>query len=240
MEHTEFSILLLNGCAKHRSLWMCEQRLLELHSVWVGINTLLAFEQWMCGFELSPSKFHLVWFLPSISCFSTSVDGKTDSSFQQVYFPASSSLLLPAPSWLFLTPVWGQVVAQAPPLSSRTPRELQKLCVFHSALGKSPRGGSHPASVRCSSLGGAKSWSELTKCCRFNYSWCAVNVLPPGGCCSSCGRVSQDTGELQAPEPEGCCVLLCLGIFRASIHAGMQLEGVEIKVGGMREKGALC
>lgn len=125
MEHTEFSILLLNGCAKHRSLWMCEQRLLELHSVWVGINTLLAFEQWMCGFELSPSKFHLVWFLPSISCFSTSVDGKTDSSFQQVYFPASSSLLLPAPILAVPHPCVGTGGGTSPtaeqPNAQRTP-----------------------------------------------------------------------------------------------------------------------
>lgn len=151
-------------------LWMYEQRLLELHSVWVGITALLTLRQWTCRFELRLSKFYLRWFLPSISCCSTSVDCKTDffPFFQQVYFsacgPQAHCFCQPrcgcSLPWVSPHPVGEEVVAQASLLSSWVLRKAEKLCVFHSTLVKSPRAISILPPVDCSSLGHAESHSD--------------------------------------------------------------------------------
>lgn len=85
--------------------WMYEQRLLELPSVWVGINTLWAVDMciWAKSFQIPPCVvsslhfllFHLCWLQNWFILFSAGL-----------FFclSASSSLLLPAPSCL-----WGSL-----------------------------------------------------------------------------------------------------------------------------------
>lgn len=165
-------------------LWMYEQRLLELHSVWVGINTLLAFGQWTSRFELSLSKFHLAWkklppFLPPLliakpiySFFSAglfSACGPQAHCFCQRHRGYSLS-------WASVHPVGEEVVAQAPLLSSWILRKAE-LCVFHSTLVKSPRAISILPPVGCSSLGRA----EVT------LIWQNALQLMCRECASSCG-----------------------------------------------------
>lgn len=204
--------------------WMYEQRLLELPSVWIGINTLWAF-------ELSLSKFFLVWFLPSISCFSTSVDCKIDLFFfQQVYFSACQPWahcfcqLHPgcSSSWASAQPVGGEVVTQAPLLSSWILRKVEKLCVFHSTLVKSPRGVSILPPVDCSS----QKLTQIWQCTTADVLWMCFLL---GGLCSSWGQDFQTIAELWAPKAKAYWFFLCSGIFGTSMHAGVQLEGLKIK-----------
>lgn len=132
-------------------LWVYEQRLLELYSVWVGITALLAFGQWiwakfpnstLCGFFPPFPAFPPLLLLKLIYCFF--------SRFIFLPVGASSSLLLPAPSGLCLIPSLGSPCGRgggpsptAEQLSSQKSQEA--VCASQHPC-EIPRGDFHPAS----------------------------------------------------------------------------------------------
>lgn len=184
-------------------LWIYDQRLLELHSVWVGITTLLTFGQWTCRLELNLSKFHLVWFLPSISCCSTSVDCKTDFFlfFQDVNFlpvglklTASASTIVAVPCPECHLTLWGKRWWHKPHCRAAEFSEKLRSCVCFTAPLWNPQGRFPSCLLYCSSLGHAESHSDLAKCTTADLLWTCF--LQWGGSCSSWGQVPQAIVEL--------------------------------------------
>lgn len=188
MEHTEFSILLLNGCAKHRS-WAS----LNVWTEVAGAPCSLGWHQypfglwaldmwiWAKSFQIPPCVvsslrfllFHLRWLQNWFILFSAGL-------FFCLW--ALSLLLLPAPSWLFLVLSLGSPCGRgggtsptAEQLNSQKSREV--VCVSQRPC-EIPKGDFHAPSS-----GLFLSWT-CRKSLSFNkvwYSWCAVDMLPPGG-----------------------------------------------------------
>lgn len=156
--------------------WMYEQRLLELPSVWVGINTLWAVDMciWAKSFQIPPCVvsslhfllFHLCWLQNWFILFSAGL-----------FFclSASSWLLLPAPSclWGSLSSACGGRGGDTSPTAEQlnSQKSGEVVCVSQHPC-EIPKGGFPSCGLFLT-----ETHSDLT----VHYSWCAMNVLPPGG-----------------------------------------------------------